>query len=101
MENYQTFLHVTGPEGYIWAQEDHINPGMQPGGFPTTRWPLDKYVWDEYAVTIPGEAPEGVYTLHVGVYLLDTMERLPVFRNSGQYAGDRLTLAPFEIEANE
>ena len=40
--NYQAFVHVFGPDGLV-AQSDKLNPGE----FPTRRWPLDKYVRDE------------------------------------------------------
>ncbi|HEY4720821.1 MAG TPA: hypothetical protein VII92_03170, partial [Anaerolineae bacterium] len=40
--NYQVFAHITRPDTVLWGQSDKLNPG----DFPTTRWPLDKYVWD-------------------------------------------------------
>lgn len=62
--NYQSFVHVAQPLDVAWAQEDHLNPG----GLPTSRWPSDKYVWDEYAIQIPEQLPPGAYMVNVGLY---------------------------------
>jgi len=73
-QNYQVFVHLVRPEGQVWAQSDHLNPG----GFPTMRWPLDQYVWDQHRLVLPPELPPGEYEISVGLYLLHTRERLPV-----------------------
>jgi hypothetical protein len=70
--NYQSFVHVAQPLDVAWAQEDHLNPG----GLPTTRWPVDRYVWDEYNITIPSQTPPGEYKINVGLYLLSNGVRL-------------------------
>jgi hypothetical protein len=70
--NYQSFVHLARPLNVAWAQEDHLNPG----GLPTTRWPLDKYVWDEYNIHIPPQTPPGEYQVNVGLYLMSDGERL-------------------------
>jgi len=70
--NYQTFVHLAEPLNVAWAQEDHLNPG----GLPTSRWPDDKYVWDEYEIRIPPETPPGEYKVNVGLYLMSDGSRL-------------------------
>jgi hypothetical protein len=71
-ENYQSFVHLAEPLNVAWAQEDHLNPG----GLPTTRWPLDKYVWDEYNIYVPQQTPPGEYRVNVGLYLRSSGYRL-------------------------
>jgi len=71
-KNYQTFVHLAEPLNVAWAQEDHLNPG----GLPTSRWPRDKYVWDEYEIDIPPETPPGEYKVNVGLYLMSDGSRL-------------------------
>jgi len=71
-KNYQTFVHLAEPLNVAWAQEDHLNPG----GLPTSRWPRDKYVWDEYEIRIPPETPPGDYKVNVGLYLMSDGTRL-------------------------
>jgi hypothetical protein len=97
-KNYQTFAHLAQPLDRVWAQEDHLNPGMRHGGTPTTLWPLDKYVWDEYEISVPTDTPPGEYALFVGLYLLDEGYRLPVYDEAGQVVGDGFVIAPITVE---
>jgi hypothetical protein len=71
-KNYQSFVHLAEPLTVAWAQEDHLNPG----GLPTSRWPRDRYVWDEYKIRIPPETPPGDYRVNVGLYLMSEGSRL-------------------------
>jgi len=71
-KNYQTFVHLAEPLNVAWAQEDHLNPG----GLPTSRWPREKYVWDEYEIEVPPETPPGDYRVNVGLYLMSDGSRL-------------------------
>lgn len=73
-QTYQSFVHLVYPEGRVWAQSDHLNPG----GFPTNLWPTDRYVRDRHRLTLPDNLPPGEYTLSVGVYTLQDQRRLPV-----------------------
>lgn len=97
-KNYQTFAHVAQPIDRVWAQEDHLNPGMKHGGVPTTLWPLDKYVWDEYEISIPPEVPPGEYLLNVGLYLVDEGLRLDVYDEAGQIVSDGYVISSIEIK---
>ncbi len=72
---YQSFVHLVNPEGDIWSQSDHLNPG----GFPTDLWPTDRYVTDEHRLQLPPDLPEGTYLLSIGLYTLsEGNARLPV-----------------------
>ena len=90
--NYQSFVHVAQPLEAVWAQEDHLNPG----GLPTERWPLDKYVWDEYEIRIPPETPPGEYSLNVGLYLRSEGYRLERYED-GRPVGDSLVLTSVTV----
>ena len=92
--NYQSFVHLARPLHVLWGQEDHLNPG----GLPTTRWPLDRYVWDEYEIRILPGTPPGDYVLNVGLYLLAGGYRLQRYDEHGQTAGDSLVLASVEVK---
>ena len=91
--NYQSFLHLARPLHLVWGQEDHLNPG----DLPTKRWPLDKYVWDEYEIEILPGTPPGEYVLNLGLYSGAGGYRLPRLDEQGQPVGDSLALAPVEI----
>ena len=86
--NYQVFVHLIRPEGTIWTQSDHLNPG----GFPTSQWPVERYVWDEHRLPLPPDLPPGEYQLSVGVYLLAANERLPVRSASWGQRADHVLL---------
>lgn len=91
--NYQSFVHLARPLHILWGQEDHLNPG----DLPTTRWPLDKYVWDEYNVTVLPGTPPGEYMLNVGLYSLAGGYRLQRHDESGHIIGDSLVIASVEV----
>jgi hypothetical protein len=88
-QTYQSFVHVIGPDGELWGQSDHLNPA----GYPTDRWPLDRYIRDRHQLTLQSEAPEGTYTLHVGLYLLKEDRRLNIVEASEGNAGNAVILS--------
>ena len=93
--NYQSFVHVARPLHILWGQKDHLNPG----NLPTTRWPLDKYVWDEYEIAVLPGTPPGRYLLNVGLYSLAGGYRLPRLSDeNGQAVGDSMVIASIEVE---
>lgn len=88
-EDYTVFIHLVGADGQIWGQED-----SQPlhGFYPTSHWDWGDTVVDEHSVLVKPDAPPGEYRLLVGMYLLSTMERLPVLDDDGRVVGDYLFL---------
>jgi hypothetical protein len=92
-ENYQTFVHIAQPLHLVWGQADRPNPG----DFPTTRWPLGKYVWDAYDIRIPLGTPPGEYMINVGVPLWAEGYRLPRVDQDGQVLGDGVVIATVEV----
>jgi hypothetical protein len=91
--NYQVFVHLLGPDGLV-AQSDKINPG----DFPTRRWPLDKYVRDDHRLLLPEDLAAGVYTLATGVWVQDEGWRLPLLDEQGQQIGDSFLLRTIEVQ---
>jgi hypothetical protein len=86
--NYQVFAHLTRPLFILWGQSDKLNPG----DFPSTRWPLDKYVWDDHRLRVLPGTPPGEYAIDVGLYTLGDGRRAPVFDASGAVVGDSVQL---------
>ena len=87
--NYQVFAHLTRPATILWGQSDKLNPG----DFPSSRWPLDKYVWDDHTIRVLPGTPPGDYTLVVGLYTLSDGRRAPVLDAAGNIIGDSVQLA--------
>ena len=71
--DYTVFTQLLSDDMDIWAQDD-----TQPlrGAYPTSRWSPDEVVRDAYHLDVDPETPAGVYHLEVGMYLLETGERL-------------------------
>ena len=92
--DYTVFTHLLGPQGII-AQADSQPCG---GAYPTSRWTEGQIVEDRYEWLIPEDAPPGKYPIEVGMYLLDTGERLPVYDSEGErMEGDRALLGALKI----
>jgi hypothetical protein len=87
--NYQVFVHLLGPDGIPVTQSDKLNPGE----FPTRRWPLDKYVRDPHRLRLPDALPPGPYRLTTGLWVMGEGWRLPLLNSEGHQVGDTFTLA--------
>jgi hypothetical protein len=86
---YQSFVHIVDSSGHLWAQSDHLNPA----GFPTDRWPLNRYIRDTHQLTLPPGTPEGSYTIHTGLYRLEEDQRLSVIDTAKGKRSDATTLS--------
>jgi 4-amino-4-deoxy-L-arabinose transferase-like glycosyltransferase len=96
-ERYTVFTHLLDAEEQIQAQMDSEPQG---GGLPTDRWPVGQVVPDNYALTIAASATPGPHILEVGMYRLETLERLPVREpGSGAVLGDWVLLGAVEVVA--
>ncbi len=91
--NYQVFVHVLAPDGFLSAQSDKINPG----DYPTRRWPLDKYVRDEHTIHLPEGLAPGRYRVVAGLWSAADGWRLPVLGADGAQTGDNYLLFTLEI----
>lgn len=72
-DRYKVFTHLVGPDGQMIAQLD-----AEPQGYalPTSEWRLGWRIVDDYQLHLPGDAPLGVYELSIGMYSVDSLERL-------------------------
>ncbi len=86
--HYQVFGQLY--DGAMWGQLD-ITPGC--GALPTTRWEPGQVVRDEYTISIAPSTPAGEIPLWLGMYSLDTVERLPIYAPDGAFVGDAVQLA--------
>jgi 4-amino-4-deoxy-L-arabinose transferase-like glycosyltransferase len=77
---WTVFTHLLASDGHLVAGDD-CEPGC--GSYPTTHWQPGDTIVDEYQLQIPAEVPEGKYTLEIGLYDWNTMQRLPLADGSG------------------
>jgi hypothetical protein len=80
--NYQVYVHLIGPDDQLVAQSDKLNPA----DFPTSRWPLDKYVRDEHNLVFQSAPAPGLYRLVVGLWNSGTGERLQAVSQATVFA---------------
>jgi hypothetical protein len=88
--DYSVFVQLLDPAGQVVAQADGYPWG---GRLPTSAWPTGQLIRDPYRLTWPRPLPPGTYRLIAGMYLLQTMQRLPVAGPTGQPIGSAIPLA--------
>ncbi|MBI5305121.1 MAG: glycosyltransferase family 39 protein [Chloroflexi bacterium] len=87
-EDYTVFVHLVDANGKLIAQKDDQ---PQHGAYPTSLWDAGEIVADEYALTLPRDAPPGEYRVIVGLYRASDVTRLPV------NGGDAITLSTIQF----
>jgi hypothetical protein len=83
-------LHLIGPGGTPVLVGDGL-------GVPVDNWQVGDVIIQRHRLDIPAEAPAGEYSLHIGAYWLDSLERWSV-RSGDQVTGDVLKLPPVAIK---
>jgi hypothetical protein len=91
--DYTIFLHLRDAAGVTLAQWD--GPPLA-GVYPTSHWQPGQLVLDPQTLPLPANLPSGRYTLLIGLYRLDTLERLPVSPDSS--GENAILLAEVEVQ---
>jgi hypothetical protein len=73
--DYKVFVHLLDERGELVAQDDAPPRG---GRYPTWAWQPSDLVPDLHQLALPDGRPPGPYHWSVGMYRVDTNERLPV-----------------------
>jgi len=82
--DYTIFVHMRDAAGHNVAQGDHqpLSPV-----YPPTLWPVGEVIRERSVLTVPEDVPASTYDLWIGLYRLDTLDRLTVVDdNSGENA---------------
>jgi hypothetical protein len=94
--DYTVFVHLVDADGQVVAAHDGM-PGEN--SFPTRAWQPGLLVSDKHQLDLPADLAPGTYQVNVGLYLLETGERLPVWDAGGIEQDERsLPLAAIEID---
>ncbi|MEW5957225.1 MAG: DUF2079 domain-containing protein [Chloroflexota bacterium] len=72
--DYTVFIHLLAADGRLVAQNDAVPTWLT--ATPTSQWPVEQALLDSHALTPPDNLPAGAYTLQVGLYDPQTLERL-------------------------
>jgi hypothetical protein len=78
--DYTVFVHGVDDDGRMRFTGDHR---PYDGAAPTTNWRPGAIIRDVSWIVLPPDLPPGEYTLRVGMYRVDTMERLPIECDTG------------------
>ena len=89
--DYTTFTHLILPPDAVWAGVDKV---LRDGALPTSQWQPGQRTEDKYRLTLPAEAPPGLYFVEIGIYDPITMDRLTV---NGSDAG--ISLGHVSVQA--
>jgi hypothetical protein len=87
-KDYTVFTHLL-KEGKIWAQMDGYPVR---GRRPTSTWRVGEILADHYHLLVPPDALAGEYRIGVGMYLLETMERLAACESGVRLPEDMVLL---------
>lgn len=79
---YTVFVHLLDADGTLRAQSDAMPVANT---LPTSCWQPGEIVKDVHTLSISADTPPGDYVVHVGLYYLPTLARLPI---TGEGAGD-------------
>jgi len=93
--DYTVFAHVLDKQGQILAQHD-----SQPrrGAYPTSFWEAGEIIEDVHPLCLPKDLRAGQFDVVAGAYLLQTMQRLPMYDEGGQRVpGDSIALTKLEL----
>lgn len=86
--DYTVFVHLTRGDT-ILDQDDSPPAG---GYYPTSLWRVGDIVDDEHTLTLPEPYDPVKHKLIVGLYQLQTLDRLQVVDEAGKPIGDHLAL---------
>jgi len=96
-EDYSVFCHLLSASGELAAQRD--GPPIY-GLRPTSTWRAGEAIEDSYEIFLGSDLAPGEYELSVGMYDVDSMERLPAYDAVGEsLPEDRIVLGSLRIKA--
>ncbi len=88
--DYTVFTHLIGPDSTSGLLAQHDGPPLH-GMKPTSIWHRGDIIQDIHHLTIPSDAPSGLYQIDIGLYNALTGERLltPTEGRSTDFASNR------------
>ena len=85
--DYTVFVQVLDAADRLVGQ---VDAWPVQGTFPTSQWTPGQTITDPYLVQLDADLPPGDYRVHVGLYLLATLQRLPVVDETGVAVDDKV-----------
>jgi uncharacterized membrane protein len=92
--SYTVFTHLIDENERIMGQKDNRPVS---GLYPTTEWTPGERIVDRYEIATGPEIPPGEYSIEIGLYELDSGERLPVLDVMGLPKDSRVVLGKVQV----
>ena len=96
-EDYTVFVQILDENDRIVGQ---VDSWPVQGTYPTSQWRVGEAVKDPYLVWLKEDLPPGEYRLNVGLYLLETLRRLPVLGEGGAPIDDKFEVPGLVIPSS-
>jgi hypothetical protein len=93
--DYSVFIHLTSTSGEIPVKNDSF-PYTSPKR--TRRWTMGQVMKEVRALVIPDYVLPGLYDIDMGVFSVNTGDRLPIVAPDGHYISEQMTLVQVRVE---
>ncbi len=93
--DYTAFVHLLDSDDSLVVQSDHPPAG---GAYPTSLWEPGDVVRDSHYLTVHEDVQSGPCTLSIGMYNLQTNDRLPAYGDHGRFRDDVISVGGVTIE---
>lgn len=88
--NFTVFIHLLASDGTLVSQSDAFPRWLTPQ--PTSQWLPQQSLLDSHLLSLPADLPPDTYTLQLGWYDAETLERLPMPDGSSALELDHVRL---------
>jgi hypothetical protein len=92
--DYSVFMHLTSTGGEIPVKNDSL-PYTSPKR--TRRWTTGQVMKEVRTLAIPDYVLPGLYDIDLGIFSVDTGDRLPVVAPDGHYISEQMTLIQVHV----
>lgn len=96
-ESYKIFVHIRDAAGQVIAQGDTI-PGQWQ--YPTNEWAPGWPIRDQHTIELPEDIPPGNYSIGIGLYTEENLERVPVTAGSAPVQEEMIILGEVDVRAD-
>lgn len=96
VRDYNIFVHILDSQGQKVAQAD--GPPTYYGQQVTSRWQAGEPVLSAHHIPLPADLPPDHYSIVVGWYYWETLERLAHMTSGGELQGDAATVGRLAVD---
>lgn len=89
-EDYTVFVQILDSQDRIVGQ---VDSWPRQGTYPTSQWQPGEKIDDPYLIQLESDLDPGAYKLHIGFYLLETLQRLSVLNEDGDAVDDKVVVS--------